>query len=70
MINAQIYDPDKARYPATLAPDGIDGQKADTVLQEAYRDDVGSSERVRKRAQLGIRSTGMGSGIYSGGGNY
>lgn|GEM_PF-478573 len=70
MLNAQIYDPRKAQHPATLAPDGMEGEKANTALQETYREDIGSSERVRKRAQLGIRSTGIGSGLSTGGGNY
>jgi hypothetical protein len=70
MLNAQIYNPDKARHPASLAPDGLEGEKADTVLQETYRDDIGSSERVRKRAQLGIRSSGTGAGLSVGGSNY
>lgn len=70
MVNAQVYDPHKALHPAALAPDGMEGEKADTVLQEAYRQDIGSSERVRKRAQLGIRSTGIGSGMSTGSGNY
>lgn len=69
LVNAQIFDPGTVRKTASLAPDGMEGQKADTILQEAYRDDIGSSERVRKRAQLGIRSTGTG-GLSMGGGNY
>lgn len=68
LVNSQIYDPGTVRQTASLAPDGMEGQKADTLLQETYRDDVGSSERVRKRAQLGIRSSG--SNLSMGGGNY
>jgi hypothetical protein len=62
LLSNQIYDPVKARHPAALTPDGLDGQKGESVLQETYRDDVGSPERVRKRAVLGIRNSSMGSG--------
>ena len=34
LVNNQIYNPDKARHPAALLPDGMEGNKADTVLDE------------------------------------
>ena len=36
-VNNQIYNPDKAQHPAALMPDGMEGNKADTVLNTTYR---------------------------------
>lgn len=37
LVSNQIYNPDKAKNPATLAPDGMEGNKADAVLNSTYR---------------------------------
>jgi hypothetical protein len=52
LVSNQIYNPQKAKNPATLAPDGMEGNKADTVLQKAYRNDIGNPGDV-KHSQLG-----------------
>jgi hypothetical protein len=48
MVNNQIYDPVKTQQPAVLAPDGIEGNKADATLQSAYRGVIGKPEEVRR----------------------
>jgi hypothetical protein len=52
LVSNQIYNPEKAKNPATLAPDGMEGNKADAVLQKAYRNDIGNPGDV-KHSQLG-----------------
>jgi hypothetical protein len=37
LVNNQIYNPDKAQHPAALLPDGMEGNKADKVLNDVYR---------------------------------
>ena len=37
LVSNQIYNPDKAQHPATLLPDGMEGNKADAVLNSTYR---------------------------------
>jgi hypothetical protein len=37
LVSNQIYNPQKAKNPATLAPDGMEGNKADAVLNSTYR---------------------------------
>ena len=68
MVN-QIYDPERARHPEALAPDGLgDGIKNVKVLQRAYQGDVGSPQRVRQPAQLNIQNGGGGGSGAGGGG--
>ncbi|TRW89693.1 lipoprotein [Candidatus Methylobacter oryzae] len=37
MVSNQIYNPDKAQNPDALLPDGMDGDKTDSVLNKTYR---------------------------------
>ena len=48
MVLNQTANPDKARHPAPQAPDGADGVKAQGVLEQAYRQDVGNPGAVRR----------------------
>jgi hypothetical protein len=48
MVYNQIADPDKAQHPASLAPDGLEGVKAGSVLEQAYRKDLGKPELIRQ----------------------
>lgn len=47
MVSKQIYNKDKAQHPADEAPDGMEGNKTDTLLNQAYRGDIGNPEDVR-----------------------
>lgn len=43
MVNQQIYNnANNAQHPAALLPTGIEGNKAGTILEKAYRKDVGN----------------------------
>ncbi|MGR9013179.1 MAG: hypothetical protein ACU83U_05990 [Gammaproteobacteria bacterium] len=42
MVLQQTYNPAKAQSPTALAPDGIDSNKARTILDKAYRQDTGN----------------------------
>lgn len=66
MVNNQIYNPARAQYPAAVAPDGIEGNKSDRILEKAYRTEVGSPERVRQHTLLGTPG-GFGAGTSGGG---
>lgn len=59
MVVNQIANPDKAAHPAPRAPDGMEGNKADRVLEMPYRADIGSPQRAR------VSTTTSGSG-YAG----
>jgi hypothetical protein len=61
MVTNQIYDPAKAGRPAALAPDGMEANKGDALLRDAYRRDIGVPNRVRQTPQI------MGRGSASGG---
>jgi len=62
MVN-QIYDPERARHPEALAPEGLgDGIKSIKGLQRAYQSDVGSPQRVRQPPQLNIQANSAGNG--------
>ena len=52
MVNMQIYNPDKAQQPEALLPDGMEGNKAGTALDKAYRQDIGKPADINK-SQLG-----------------
>lgn len=43
MLQSQIYDQTKYRQPGDLLPDGMEGNKADAILEHTYR---GSNEGV------------------------
>ena len=62
LVNNQIYNPDKAQHPAALLPNGMEGNKADTILQKAYRQDIGNPSNI-SHSQLGA------SGISGSGGS-
>ena len=53
MIEAQIYDPDAAKYPPSEPPTTLDGSYAENVL-EAYRDDVSRPEEVDRPISIDI----------------
>lgn len=63
LVNNQIYDTEKYQHPGVLAPDGMDGIKAESVLQDTYRNVTGKPEEVRKRV-----SAASSGGASSGGG--
>lgn len=54
MVTHQIYNPAKAQRPAALAPDGIEGNKAERALEKAYRNDIGSPPQVERKSSLGV----------------
>jgi len=62
MVFSQIANPDKARHPAAEAPDGLDGVKAESVLDKAYRKDAGDPKRVRQHSTFGLPGLSSGTG--------
>lgn len=54
MVSLTLYSPQKAQNPNTLAPDGMEGQKAAVLLQRTYQSDIGSASRVRAVPQMNI----------------
>ena len=54
MVTQSTYNDDKTQHPASLAPDGIEGQKGAVLLQRTYQGDFGSPPRVRALPQLNI----------------
>lgn len=53
MVNEQIYNQNKAQYPAGLLPSGIEGDKAITILEgRTYRGDTGNPDNIG-HSQLG-----------------
>ena len=70
MVNNQIYNPSKSQNPAALAPDGMEANKADTILNggdsygsTGYRTDIGKVDNVSHSAlgAPGISTQGSGS---------
>ncbi|MDD5036961.1 MAG: hypothetical protein PHE55_19720 [Methylococcaceae bacterium] len=57
LVNSQIYNPYKAHYPATLLPDGLEGNKAESELEGVYRPDIGKPADVRRRTTIGATGT-------------
>ena len=45
MISNQLYNPSKSQTPAVLAPDGMEANKADSLLT-GYRSDIGKVGNV------------------------
>ncbi len=58
LVSNQIYNPSKARYPAALAPDGMEANKADSILNSTYR----SGSTQSGSAQAPSQPPGMGMG--------
>lgn len=52
MVSKQIYNQNKAQHPAAMLPNGMEGNKADTVLEKAYRKDIGNPGDI-SHSQLG-----------------
>lgn len=53
MVTHQYYDPAAARHPSTTAPTGLDGAKAEKILQ-AYREDNSDRDFEDEGVQLNI----------------
>jgi type IV pilus biogenesis protein CpaD/CtpE len=53
MIQAQIHDPKAAANPPAEAPDGVDGQRAEQVVQ-TYRKDADKPSAVRERLTIQV----------------
>lgn len=47
MVTKQIYNESKAQHPAVSLPNGMEGNKADTVLNQTYRQDLGNPADIR-----------------------
>jgi hypothetical protein len=60
MVNNQIYDPYKAQHPEVMAPNGMEGNKGDAVLNEVYRGDIGDPKTIKIHSLLG--TPGLSSG--------
>lgn len=53
LVSNQIYNPNKAQHPKGLLPSGIEGNKAQTILEgRTYRGDIGNPMDVN-HSQLG-----------------
>ena len=57
LVQQSVYNGYKSEHPETYAPDGMDGQKATAGYQRAYQGDLGSPQKVRSPAVLGITSS-------------
>jgi len=73
MVNNQIYNPKKSQTPAALAPDGMEANKADTLLNggapydgAGYRTDIGKVGNVGHSALGTPELANPGSGGRSG----
>ena len=73
MVNNQIYNPSKSQDPATLAPDGMEANKADTLLNgggpydgTGYRTDIGKVGNVSHSIFGSPALSNQGSGVTSG----
>jgi hypothetical protein len=53
-VNNQIYNPEKAQHPAALLPDGMEGNKADRVLEKTYRDWGLSNQKMIQHSPIGM----------------
>ncbi len=68
MVLQQTYNPAKAQSPSALAPAGMDGNKANSVLENTYRGLIVKPEqRLTHPTIYGI--DGRGSGISTSGGS-
>lgn len=59
MLVGQFHDPEAARNPSTEAPTGLDGAKAEKVL-DAYRNDNGDRKLVSEPIRMEITSDSSG----------
>lgn len=64
LVANQINDPYTAEHPSPQPLDGIEGNKANRILDQAYRTDIGSPQRVRTTRDI---SGGVGGGLGGGG---
>jgi hypothetical protein len=62
MVNNQIYNPAAAQHPAALAPNGIEGNKSERVMEKAYRNDIGNPPQIEQKSTLGVIGRGGSSG--------
>jgi len=68
MVSKQIYSEDKAQHPADEAPDGMEGNKANSVLEGTYRGlIVKPDQRLSQPSVYGV--DGRGTGISTSGGS-
>ncbi len=68
MVSKQIYNEDKDQSPAALAPDGMEGSKANSVLEGTYRSLIVRPEQHLSHPTVyGI--DGRGSGMSTSGGS-
>ena len=54
MVQQSVYNGYKSEHPEVYAPDGMEGSKATAGYQRAYQGDLGSPQKVRSPAILGI----------------
>lgn len=54
LVERSVYNGYKSEHPETYAPDGMEGQKATAGYQRVYQGDLGSPQKVRSPAVLGI----------------
>lgn len=54
LVQQSVYNGYKSEHPEPFAPDGMDGSKATAGYQRAYQGDLGSPQKVRSPAVLGI----------------
>ena len=67
LVNNQIYYPNKAQHPAALMPDGMEGNKADSVLNGTYRAlIVKPTETLTHPSTYGIDGRGAGTSKLGG----
>ena len=57
LVQQSVYNGYKSEHPEMYAPDGMDGQKATAAYQRSYQGDLGSPQKVRSPAVLGITSS-------------
>ena len=58
LVQQSVYNGYKAEHPEAYAPDGMEGQKATAGYLRAYQGDLGSPQKVRSPAVLGITGSG------------
>jgi len=61
LVQQSVYNGYKSEHPEPYAPDGMEGQKATAGYQRAYQGDLGSPQKVRSPAVLGITGSAGGS---------
>jgi hypothetical protein len=67
LVNNQIYDPNKAQHPVAKLPDGMEGHKGDSVLNDTYRALIIKPEQILRHPTLyGIDGRGAGSSKLGG----